>query len=83
MRNPFPSPYKAAFSSALVLAAACGCGHAATIVVDTGADPALSTPGVCSLRQAIQASNTHAPAGGCPAGSGADSIVLAVSQIQI
>jgi len=29
MRNPFPSPHKAAFSSALVLAAAYGCGHVA------------------------------------------------------
>ena len=83
MPNIFGKPWESTFLLVLALSAVLCPGHAATIVVDTGADPALSTPGVCSLRQAIQASNTHAPAGGCPAGSGADSIVVAVSQIQI
>jgi CSLREA domain-containing protein len=35
----------------------------------------------CTLRDAITAANTDTPAGGCPAGSGADTIVLAASGV--
>ena len=41
----------------------------ASITVDAG--------GICTLADAITAANTDAPAGGCPAGSGADTITLA------
>ncbi|MGC4119535.1 MAG: choice-of-anchor Q domain-containing protein [Myxococcales bacterium] len=60
---------------ALSLLAAAGPAQAATITVDTPADT-LTTAGVCSLRAALQAANTNAAVLGCPAGSGADTIVL-------
>lgn len=50
--------------------------YAATITVTTTADE-FSNPGPgsgCSLREAVQAANTNAAFGGCPAGSGADTI---------
>lgn len=47
---------------------------AAVIVVDTLAD-GESGP-ACTLRSAIVAANTDAPAGGCPAGAGDDTIEL-------
>jgi CSLREA domain-containing protein len=51
--------------------------HAATtIVVTTTADETVND-GNCSLEEAIQAANTDAPVDACPAGSGADTIVLA------
>ncbi len=53
MPNIFGKPRKSTFLLVLALSAVLCPGHAATIVVDTGADPGLSTPGVCSLRQAI------------------------------
>jgi CSLREA domain-containing protein len=46
--------------------------HAATITVDTESD----APGACSLREAITAATSDAPAGTCAAGSGADTIAL-------
>jgi CSLREA domain-containing protein len=68
--------------SAVVLLAALLAGfssaapaHAAMIAVTTFAD-ALSSPGDCSLREAIQAANTDAAVDACPAGSGADIIQL-------
>ncbi|GIW12349.1 MAG: CSLREA domain-containing protein [Dehalococcoidia bacterium] len=48
---------------------------AAPIVVTTTEDE-LNSNGNCSLREAIQAANTDAPVDACPAGSGADLIVL-------
>jgi len=48
--------------------------HAATINVATN-DPGIGQA-QCSLRDAIQAANTDAPSGGCPAGSGADRIMI-------
>ncbi len=48
--------------------------HAATINVETN-DPGIGQP-QCSLRDAIQAANTDAPSGGCPAGSGADTVAI-------
>src|SRR4051794_5814556 len=61
----------AALATVLVLSAASS-AHAATIAVTTEADG----PGACSLRKAISAANTDAPAAGCAAGAGADTIAL-------
>ena len=62
----------AAFSSARAALQAGG-----TINVNTTAeDPA--GPGDCTLRLAITAANTDRPAGGCPAGSGPDTINLPI-----
>lgn len=47
----------------------------AVIEVDTTTDQSGNAPG-CSLRQAISAAQTDAVVGGCPAGAGADSILL-------
>ena len=49
--------------------------YAATITVTTTADEFGNGAG-CSLREAIQAANTDAAFGGCPAGSGDDTITL-------
>lgn len=49
--------------------------RAATIGVTTLAD-ALPADGACSLREAVQAANADAPVDACPAGQGADTIVL-------
>jgi hypothetical protein len=54
-------------SVALLLALGAGLGEAATIVVDGT---------TCTLVDAITAANTDRPQGGCPAGSGADTLVL-------
>ncbi|MFL5802640.1 MAG: choice-of-anchor Q domain-containing protein [Roseiflexaceae bacterium] len=56
--------------------------HAATIVVSTTADE-LNADGDCSLREAVRAANLDSPVDGCPAGSGADTIVLAPSVYQL
>jgi len=50
-------------------------GSAATITPNTTADE-LNAGGGCSLREAISAANGDAATGGCPAGSGADTIIL-------
>jgi len=52
---------------ALLLALGQGPSQAATIVVDGT---------TCTLVDAITAANTDTPQGGCPAGSGADALVL-------
>lgn len=49
--------------------------QAATITVTTAADE-LNSDGDCSLREAIRAANLDTAVDACPAGSGADSIVL-------
>jgi len=49
--------------------------HAAAIAVTTTADE-LNADGDCSLREAIQTSNTDAAVDACPAGSGADAITV-------
>lgn len=46
-----------------------------TITVDTTNDE-LNSDGDCSLREAIRAANLDAAVSGCPAGSGADTIIL-------
>jgi len=50
-------------------------GYAAEIAVTTTADE-LNADGDCSLREAIQAANTDTAVDACPAGSGADTIVV-------
>lgn len=53
-----------------------GAARAATITVDTTADQ-LNNGGGCSLREAVEAANTHAAVDGCPAGdNGIDTIEL-------
>lgn len=47
-----------------------------TITVNTFADD-LAVNGNCTLREAIQSANTDSAVDACPAGSGADTIVLA------
>jgi CSLREA domain-containing protein len=59
--------------------AACVCAPAAgaeTIAPTTTADE-LNGAAPCSLREALSSANADAPVGGCPAGSGTDSIPLA------
>lgn len=52
-------------------------GHAATFTVDTNADwnAADASDGLISLREAIQAANTNAPAGDAPAGDAGQDII--------
>jgi CSLREA domain-containing protein len=50
-------------------------GTSSTITVNTTVDE-LNSDGDCSLREAIQAANTDAPVDACPAGSGADTVVV-------
>jgi len=51
------------------------CAHAALITVTTNADQ-FGSGADCSLREAVQASNSDAAFGGCVAGSGGDVIAL-------
>jgi CSLREA domain-containing protein len=57
------------------LAVGISSAHAATITVNSTAD-SITDSGHCTLREAITAANTDAAFGGCPAGSGADTIDL-------
>ena len=70
----------AAAITALVLLAASA--SAATITVTTTEDLFAAT-GSCSLREAIQAANTNAASGGCPAGTGADTIELPAGDYEL
>ena len=54
--------------------------QAATITVTTTTDEFNTGPG-CSLREAIRAANNDVAFGGCPAGSGADTITFNVNGI--
>ena len=53
--------------------------HAATITPSTFADDNTGN-GNCTLREAIRAANANAAVDACPAGSGADTITLAVGR---
>jgi CSLREA domain-containing protein len=53
-----------------------GSAGASVITPNTLGDEYNSDPATCSLREAIEASNTDAAFDGCPAGSGADEVVL-------
>lgn len=61
--------------AALALGGA-GSAQAATITVNTGSDTYGQHDTHCSLRDAVQAVNTQAAFGTCPAGTGNDTIVL-------
>jgi CSLREA domain-containing protein len=60
----------------LALAAPTYTTYAAGIVVNTDQDE-LNSDGDCSLREAIEASNTDTAVDACAAGSGADTITFA------
>ena len=49
-----------------------------TIYVTTTSD-AIAADDLCSLREAVIAANTDSAVDGCPAGSGADTIVLSAA----
>lgn len=52
---------------------------AATMITVTTANDSLADDGQCSLREAVIAANTDSATGGCPAGSGADTILFDAS----
>src|SRR2546421_4431211 len=64
-----------AFSLAMLFGLAQASAGATTIAVNTANDE-LAVDGNCSLREAISAANADAGVDGCPAGSGADTIVV-------
>ena len=69
-------PRPLAFSLAILLASTLPLPAAATtIVVSTTADD-VTVNGNCTLREAVIAANSDAPADACPAGSSADTVVL-------
>jgi hypothetical protein len=53
---------------------------ASVAVTSTAQEAPFITNGNCTLGEAIQAANTDAPVDACPAGAGADTIVLAAGQ---
>src|SRR6516162_4838556 len=55
----------------------CGAALAATITVNSLADP--GAPGICALRDAITAANTMTTTNGCAAGTGNDAINFSVA----
>jgi hypothetical protein len=64
----------AAAAAMFAFAASSGATTGVTITVTTTNDPGV--PGTCSLRQAVIAANTDTAVGGCPAGNGADTIIV-------
>lgn len=52
---------------------------AASMITVTTANDSLADDGQCSLREAVIAANTDSATGGCPAGSGADTILFDAS----
>jgi len=67
-------PYRAVAVLALVLGAASG-AQSTTIAVNSPAD-SLAIDGNCTLREAIIAANTDTAVDACPAGSGADIVMV-------
>ncbi|HUN58678.1 MAG TPA: right-handed parallel beta-helix repeat-containing protein [Candidatus Binataceae bacterium] len=63
--------------SVVLLALFATAGEAATITVNSLADPGAS--GICVLRDAITAANTETAVNGCAAGTGNDTIVFSVT----
>src|SRR6516165_780163 len=61
-----------ALTAGLLGVLVCGAALAATIAVNSLADP--GAPGICTLRDAITAANTMTATNGCAAGSGNDTI---------
>ena len=75
--RPYALSLAASLASALPLPAV-----AATIVVSTRADD-VTVNGNCTLREAVIAANSDAPVDACPAGSGADTVVLRAGAYQL
>ncbi len=67
-----------AFALSQILNLSVPAAMAATITVDTDSGGA-NDPNHCTLRDAITAANADAATGGCPAGAGADTIILPVN----
>ncbi len=65
----------------LVVAAAADPALATTITVNDGGDTPVA--GACTLREAILAANTGAAVGGCAAGTGIDTIKIAVARVTL
>jgi CSLREA domain-containing protein/uncharacterized repeat protein (TIGR01451 family) len=65
-----------ALSLSVVTPETVGVAQADTVITVTTTTDELNSDGDCSLREAIQAANTDAAVDACPAGSGADTIVL-------
>ncbi len=56
---------------------------AATIIIVNSTANTVANDGLCTLREAITAANTDAAFNGCPAGSGADVIVLQPNAVYV
>jgi Right handed beta helix region len=69
----------AAFTLPLFLLAMVGFARANTIVVNTLDSGTSDTFPLCTLEEAVIAANTQAPSGGCPAGTGEDTILFSVT----
>ncbi len=69
----------AAFTLPFLLLAMTGLARAATIVVNTLDSGTSDTFPLCTLEEAVIAANTQAPSGGCPAGTGDDTILFSVT----
>src|SRR5216683_3241914 len=67
----------AALSIAALSLAPAQAAHAATTIFVTTSAQETAVDGNCSLEEAIQAANTDTAVDACPAGSGADTIMLA------
>jgi hypothetical protein len=63
----------------LVLASQSAVAQAAPITVNSPADP--GAPGICALRDAIEAANTETAVNGCSAGDGNDTIQIIMSGV--
>lgn len=70
------------FTGSLLLGTAAPARAATSIVVTTTSDQ-YGTGTACSLREAIVAANTDKTFGGCPAGSGVDSIEIPAGNYQL
>jgi CSLREA domain-containing protein len=67
----------------LALALLAPASASATTFTVTNAADAFANDGVCTLREAIVSADTDTATGGCPAGSGADTIVLATPTVTL
>jgi hypothetical protein len=71
------APLIAAITAAFAIVGLSTVTRAATIVVNSLADP--GAPGICALRDAITAANTMTATNGCAAGTGNDAINFSVA----
>src|SRR4051794_6389475 len=61
----------------------CPAGAGASDLTPTTTADVVAPDGICSLREAVDAANADAPVGGCPAGAGADRILLAPEEYRL